>query len=238
MVSCIVVLLLKPSYIVNLLIVYVPPTLLNLYWLRERQRNRILMFAVVTTVLFAIPIELISRLADAWDVASIFPRIYGIAPIENLFYAFINFLWPLAFYEYFIDKGRFRKISSRFKILLVLYIALFVATFLFMQIDSGLLAMNYWLVGVFVLIIPLGTIAYLGSIPLRKVLIPTLFFGVVFFIHESISMELGHWWWPGEYILETSLFGHRFPVDDVIIWYVLSTPALLIGYEYFVDDNR
>lgn len=220
------------------MIVYLPPALLNLYWIKQQKRIRLFVFAITTTLLFAIPVEIISRLANAWDVLSIFPRIYGVAPLENLFYAFINFLWPLAFYEKFTDRDKQTKLSARFPILLLLYVSLFTATLFFMEVDKDLLALNYWAVGTLVLILPVTFIILRGSIKIKKIILTTLFFGLVFFIHESVSLIVGHWWWPGEYLLETQLFGHRFPIDDIIIWYILSTPALIMGYEYFVDDNK
>ncbi|MBN1331953.1 hypothetical protein JW978_03650 [Candidatus Dojkabacteria bacterium] len=236
--SCLLVLAIAPPYWLNLLIVYLPPTVVNLVWLKKDIRIRLILFAILTTFLFAIPIEIISRLANAWDVASSFPRILNIAPLENIFYAFINFLWPIAFYEYFIDKGRNKKINNRFSILLILYIALFVGTFMMFAIDKTIITLDYWVVGAIVLLTPLICFSIQGRIEIKRLIFPTLFFGFVFFIHEIVSLELGHWWWPGEYLLETTILGNRFPIDDVLIWYVISTPTLIMGYEFFVDDNR
>jgi hypothetical protein len=71
-----------------------------------------------------------------------------------------------------------------------------------------------------------------------KSLSTTLFFAGAFFIHELVSLKIGHWWWPGEYLLPINLGSIIFPIDDVIIWYFLSTPVLIGGFEFFFDDFK
>jgi hypothetical protein len=73
---------------------------------------------------------------------------------------------------------------------------------------------------------------------LKKVWLPTVFFALVFFVYEVVSLLVGSWWWPGNYLLSISILGHTFPLDDVIIWYILSTPVLIAGYEFFADDKK
>lgn len=234
--AIIIVYIFRPTYLVNLFIVYLPPSLINYFWLKK-SGHKILLFSIITVLLFAPPIELVARLADAWDVQSTLPRLFGTAPIENLIYAFFNFFWPLCFYEYFIDKDKSYKTSKKLKYLVGLYLALSLAVYVSFAIYGELIAINYWLVGVGVL---LPSILILGKNPklINKIILPTIFFGLVFFVHEVMSLELGHWWWPGEYLLPIKLFGNQFPLDDALIWYVFSTPALIGGYEFFVDDNK
>lgn len=226
----------QPSYFASLLFVYFPPMLANFYWLKG-SRTEVLVFSLATLLLFAPPIELLARSADAWDVASIFPRILGTMPLENLVYAFINFFWILCFYEYFIDKDLPAKIPRKFRILMILYLLLFISIFSLFLIDDSLAAVNYWVLGVGIMIPALAIFARKPKL-LKKTLIPTLFFMFAFFINEVVSMEVGYWWWPGEYLWAVNLLGNVFPIDDVIIWYVLSTPALIGGYEFFMDDFR
>ncbi|KXK27101.1 MAG: hypothetical protein TR69_WS6001001127, partial [candidate division WS6 bacterium OLB20] len=52
---------------------------------------RVLVFSVITVLLFAPPVELTARLADVWDVRSDLPRLLGYVPLENMVYAFFNF---------------------------------------------------------------------------------------------------------------------------------------------------
>jgi hypothetical protein len=73
---------------------------------------------------------------------------------------------------------------------------------------------------------------------LKKTLLPTLFFAGVFFIYEIVSLKIGSWWWPGEYLKTFIIFGKVFPLDDIIIWYFLSTMTLIGGYEFFADNDK
>jgi len=87
-----------------------------------------------------------------------------------------------------------------------------------------------------VLIVPSAIIFIENPGLLKKTVVPTVFFAAVFFIYEIVSLKIGSWWWPGTYLLTFQLDGKVFPLDDVLIWYCLSTPALIGGYEFFADD--
>jgi len=234
-VALLIVYLIKPPYLINILIIYCPPTLLNFYWLKN-SRGKILLFALLATILFALPIELIARLANAWDVQSLFPRLFGLVPLENILYAFFNFAWPLAFYEYFVDRDEKKKISSKWKYLMTIFIVFSVIVYSIYAYNKAIISLPYWVIGIFGLLIPFLIIYIKNPKLIKKVLLTTLFFGSVFCLHEIVSLYLGHWWWPGEYLFTINLFENVFPLDDVVIWYIFSTPTLIGGYEFFVDD--
>jgi hypothetical protein len=235
--ACILVYFWRPVYLVSIILVLVPPAVLNFLWLKK-SRFKILLFSILTTLLFAPPVEMAARLADAWDVQSILPRLFGIAPLENILFAFLNFFWVLAFYEYFVDRDLKRRISKRFRFIILGYILLFLSVFSIFFIAPNLLAVNYVLLALIILLIPGVIMFYFNPKLLKKTWLPTVFFALVFFIYEVVSLIVGSWWWPGEYILPINLVGNIFPLDDVIIWYFLSTPVLIGGYEFFVDDNK
>lgn len=235
--ACLLVYFLRPVYLVSIILVLVPPAVLNFLWLKK-SRFKILLFSILTTLLFAPPVEMAARLADVWDVQSILPRLFGIAPLENILFAFLNFFWVLAFYEYFVDRDLKRRISKRFRFIILGYILLFLSVFSIFFIAPNLLAVNYVLLALIILLIPGVIMFYFNPKLLKKTWLPTVFFALVFFIYEVVSLIVGSWWWPGEYILPINLAGNVFPLDDVIIWYFLSTPVLIGGYEFFVDDNK
>jgi hypothetical protein len=66
---------------------------------------------------------------------------------------------------------------------------------------------------------------------------PHIFFTLIIF-YEIVSLHIGSWWWPGNYMYTIVLGCKIFPVDDILIWYLLSTPALIGGYEFSVDDGK
>lgn len=235
--ACVFVYIFRPVYLASIFIVLAPPSALNFYWLK-RSRFKILVFSLAATFIFAPPVELAARLANAWDVQSVLPRIFGIAPIENLIFAFFNFFWVLSFYEYFVDRDASAKISKKFKLLVLLYCLLSVLIFLLFFINRQLISLNYCVLSAIILLAPGLIIFRRRPGLLRKIWLPTLFFAAAFFVYEAVSLAIGSWWWPGQYLLPISLAGKTFPLDDVIIWYLLSTPILIGGYEFFMDDGR
>ncbi|MFA6604301.1 MAG: hypothetical protein WCT10_05740 [Patescibacteria group bacterium] len=226
----------RPGYLFSILIVLAPPAIINWLWLRE-SRGRVLKFAAVTTILFAPPVELASRLADAWDVQSMLPRPFGVMPLENLLFAFLNFFWALSFYEYFAAGDRGGAPSKRMPVLIGLYLLLDLVVFGLFAIDPAIVAVNYVWMAVPILIVPGALIFWRRPELLPRTVPTTLFFAAVFFIYEYVSLCIGSWWWPGHYVWTTRLCGRIFPIDDVIIWYFLSTPVLIGGYEYFVVER-
>lgn len=237
LVSCLFVYIFKPVYLLSIVIVLVPPSIINFLWLKH-SRKKIFWFSIITTLLFAPPVELMARVADAWDVQSILPRLFGLAPLENILFAFLNFFWVLTFYEYFVDKDKKEKLSSKYPIIIGLYTLLAVVIFTLFFLSPGIVGVNYHFLALIVLIIPGSLLFYKKPRLLKKTILPTLFFAYVFFLYEIISVLIGSWWWPGEYLLPLNLVGNVFPLDDVIIWYFLSTPVLIGGYEFFVDNNK
>jgi len=227
----------KPTYLISIILVLVPPAITNFIWLRK-SKTKIFIFAFATAFIIAPAIELTARLANVWDVQSIIARPFGLIPIENMIFAFLNFLWVLSFYEYFVDKDSSKKISPKFKILLAIYIFCTAVIYTIFFINKDLVTLNYFAISIPLLIIP--AILIFGKNPklIKKVVKPTIFFAFVFFYYEIISLIIGSWWWPGEYIFTTSFFGKIFPLDDIIIWYFLSTPVLIGGYEFFTDNFR
>jgi len=234
--ACFFVYYFRPIYLASILIVLAPPALINFFWLKKT-KNKVLIFSLLSAPLFALPLELASRLANSWDVQSILPRFLEIAPLENLLFAFLNFFWGISFYEYFINHERNKQISQRFKYLIILFIIFSVIIYSLYFLNPALISLDYYLVAIIVLLIPLTTFLIRKPKLIKKVVWPTLFFALIFFVYETVSLQIGSWWWPGNYLWPVNYLGHVFPIDDVVIWYLLSTPALIAGYDFFVDNG-
>jgi len=238
LISSFAVFLLRPYYLFSIIIVLFPPSLYNFFLLKKNRLN-VLNFSILSLFLFAPPIELATRLKDVWNVQSILPRLFNLIPLENMLFAFINFVWVLSFYEYFIiNEKNPRKNNLRYKYLIILYIVFSSLSYFLYFTNKDFLASSYFIIALIVLIIPMSLIFYYYPKLLKKTIIPTLFFAFIFFTYEFVSLLIGSWWWPGEYIYSFLLFGHVFPLDDIIIWYFLSTPALIAGYEYFAKNHQ
>lgn len=234
--ACTLMWWLELKYFFTIIIVLLPPAILNFCWLK-RSKLKVFVFSFVATLLFAPPVELSARLADVWEVQTIFPEPLGVIPIENMIFAFLNFFWVLAFYEYFVDRDTSAKISKRFKYLVGLFCVFAVLVYSLYVYDQQIVALNYFQIALITLIIPSLIVFSIKPYLLRKTVLTTLFFATVFFAYELVALKIGNWWWPGEYLYTFVVWGEVFPLDDIIIWYFLSTPALIGGYEFFADDG-
>jgi hypothetical protein len=229
--------LIKPVYIISIFIVLAVPSIINFLWLKHSKKP-ILIFSILTGILFAPPVELMARVVNVWDVNSIFYRPFGLIPIENMVFAFLNFFWVLSFYKYFIDHDKEIKISNRFKYLISLYLIFDILIFSLYYLNSNLVGANYFTIALIILIVP-GVLLFIKNKKIfKKTIVPTFFFALVFFFYEIISLKIGSWFWPGNYFFNIKIFGETMPLDDIIIWYFMSTPVLIAGYEFFVDDNK
>ena len=225
----------KPSYFLSIIIVLEPGAILNFSWLKN-SKLKILIFSLAAGLLFAPAVELMARLKDIWDVSSIFPRPFSLIPLEDMLSAFLNFFWGLSFYEYFSGGDKNKKINHRFKYLLLIFIIFSSIIYSLYYINPQLIASNYFFIAIITLIIPEALIFYFFPKLTKRIWLSTIFFALVFFSYEVLALYLDYWWWPGEYLLSIKLFSKTFPLDDAIIWYFLSTPALIAGYEYFASD--
>jgi len=236
-IACLFIYIVQPTYFFSIIIVIVPPAVANFLWLKK-SRGKILLFSVITLLLFAPPVEIMTRLTNAWDVQSILPRPFGLIPLENMIFAFINILWPLSFYEYFVDKDKTKKISSKLKYLVGLYCLLAAIVYTLFYHNKELISLNYFVAAIPILIVPATIIFARNPKLLKKVILTTVFFAIVHFTFEMFAMKIGNWWWPGEYLYTFNISGMVYPLDDAIVWFLLSTPALIGGYEFFVDDDK
>jgi hypothetical protein len=226
----------RPNYLFSIFIVLALPTLA--VWLSlKNSRGRVFVFALFSLLLFAPPLELMARLANAWDVASVLPRLWGLAPIENLFFAWFNFWLGLSLYEFFNPEKSKGKMSKRFYWLIGLYVGFFITVAILFKINPAWVTFDYYKVAILAVLIPLTFFVWWWPALLKKSFKTTLILGTVFFVYEIIALQFGYWWWPGKYLWPIMIEGKIFPIDDVIFWYILSTPALIGGYEFFAKGR-
>lgn len=65
-----------------------------------------------------------------------------------------------------------------------------------------------------------------------------VFFFMLYLIYELTAVNLGQWYFPGEYVGWVELAGARFPFEELFFWMMLSSSAVLALYEGFVDDKK
>lgn len=73
---------------------------------------------------------------------------------------------------------------------------------------------------------------------LAKFLKTSAFFFALYLIYELTALELGQWYFPGQYVGWVELRGVRFPLEELFFWMILSAFTILALYEGFVDDEK
>lgn len=161
-------------------------------------------------------------------------------------------LYIVIFYEHFLDKQQKRSIFSFFStkneaitkpmeyfalflfalLLFFIFFAFFSPTYL--RVDYSYLAL-----GTIFGIIPLSV--FLFKFPNFSVRFSkaTLYFIFLAFVIEYVGLKLNHWTFPGTHFVGmANFFGFLIPYEEIMIYFILSTPAILSYYEFFDDDRR
>lgn len=243
----------KENFLVSTILFFGAPSL----YLALRHKNA-LKKTLLFSLLFSVPLTFIFDYLIAKDkgwhiVSTVFSfRIFNIVVVEQFIWAFLWIFYIVIFYEYFLDKQEKRSIFSFFSktkaiitkpmeyfalllftlLLFFIFIAFFSPTYL--KIDYSYLAL-----GTIFGIIPLSI--FLFKFPNFSVRFSkaTLYFVFLAFIIEYVGLKLNQWTFPGNHFVGmVSFFGFAVPYEEILIYFILSTPAVLSYYEFFDDDRR
>jgi hypothetical protein len=56
---------------------------------------------------------------------------------------------------------------------------------------------------------------------------------------EYIGLKLGHWNFPGEHFIGfANFFGFVIPYEEILFYFILFAPGVLVYYEFFDDDCK
>lgn len=243
----------RENFLISTILFFGAPAL----YLAVRHKNA-LKKTCIFSLLFSVPLTFIFDYLIAKDqgwyiVNSIFPfRIFNIVVVEQFIWAFLWVFYIVIFYEYFLDKQQKRSIFSFFSTKNAVitkqmeYFALFIFALLLFFIFFAFFSPTYLRIDYSYLV--LGTI--FGIIPLSIFLFKfpnffvrfskaTLYFIFLAFVIEYVGLKFNHWTFPGTHFIGmTNFFGFLIPYEEIMIYFVLSTPVVLSYYEFFDDDRR
>jgi hypothetical protein len=179
-------------------------------------------------------------------------RIFDLVVIEQFIWTFLWVFYIVLFYEYFFDKRNKKSIFSFFQktneiitlkmenFALLLFIIL--SFFIFLAfVDPILLTINYsyLILGVIFGIIPLSIFLFKFPNFIVRFSLVSFYFFILAAIIEYIGLRLSHWCFPGAHFLGMiRYFGFLIPYEEVILYFIFSTPIILSYYEFFDDDRR
>ena len=183
-------------------------------------------------------------------------RLFGIVAVEQFVWSFFWINYIILFYEYFLNRHKkksffyyllslFKKkggvVSKRMEFLSLFLFIVFLAFVSLVFINPLFLRIGYayfWL-GLVFGIIPLSI--FLIKFPnfLLRFSKITAYFFVLAVIVEYVGLKLNHWTFPGNHYLGIlNFFGFKIPFEEVFLYFLVSTPAILAYYEFFDDDRK
>lgn len=203
--------------------------------------KKCVLFSLCLSVPLSLCIDTLAALNGAWVVPeTVFPwKIFGVATWEVYIFGLLWAFYAILFYEH-LDNGRAdNEISPRVKYLVYLALALVSYVVVGVFFDNRLLYIPYFYlaVGIVLVVTPLGLFLLCFPHFRRKFLFVGVYFCFLLFFFEVVAVMRGQWTFPGvDFVGVLPVFGHRVPIEEILIWMVLATPALLSFYEIFTDD--
>lgn len=198
--------------------------------------------ASVTTILF----ESIAYSSGLWYELSVFDtRVFGIFPLEIVFWGMSLQLLVIAVHEYFNDdKTIFKPRWSWKNIWLVGFLSMLAILGVFSATLTSRLVVPFaiwWLVvGVAVSLVGALVLAHNSSWHIiKKSFISTLLVFPIVAIQEVVSLFNFHWVFanPTQYLATINIAGELFPLDMILLLSVMVF-GLVVVYECYLDDGK
>lgn len=250
-------LLLKTNFFVSTLLIFGFPSTYLSYKNRSSVKKSAA-FSCLFTVPFTFLFDYLISLDRGWHITnSIFNfRLFGVIALEQFVWTFLWAYQIIIFYEYFLDKQKrlppiaffeklFNKkvkiISRRMEVFSIILFTGLLGFISIILVNPALIKIGYayfWL-GLIFGIVPLSI--FLIKFPnfWKKFIGVTAYFLLIGIIIEFIGLKLNHWTFPGNnYIGIANFFGHKIPLEEIILYFIISTPAILSYYEFLDDDRK
>jgi len=235
-------LLLKANFLISIFLFLGLPSIYFSFRTPE-QIKKTLAFALIVTVPFGILFDYIATVGKAWFITStVFPfRLFGVIPIEDFIFGFFLVYSIIIFYEHFLDKGKHELVDKRMKYLLWPLIIFLLIFFIVIFTRPDLLVIPYahfWTGIVFIFLPAITFLSFFPRLLSKYVKIGSYFF-ILSLLFELTALQLHQWSFPAsKYIGWVSLFGQRFPFEELFFWLVLFSIGILSYYEFFDDDRK
>lgn len=201
---------------------------------------KIIVSSLIFGALFGFIFEFFQEFNSGYHIVStIFPKLFGVIPLDNLLGHTLMTFSTLVFYEHFVNKKTSHKISK--KIALVLVPALLVAGLIvfafYFKPEWLLLKYPYLTLGVAAIVPPIF-LALTKRGFAKDMALMVLFFFVNYFIIEIFAVKLNWWVYPGNYIgwITITFPGITFPLEELFFWMMFYAASLVSYYKLFIDN--
>jgi len=169
-------------------------------------------------------------------------RIFGVVTFEVLFWYFSYAYFIVMFYEAFLDKHCKHVLTTRQLKNLFIFFVLILAIFLWTVWTKGsFIKIPYWymVIGIIFAIIPISVTLFRFPKLLKKFFQATIYFAYLSFLWELVAVYHKQWTFPGNsFVGWVTIFGIRFPFEELFVWIILGAAGILSWYEFFDDDHK
>lgn len=200
-------------------------------------------FAVFLSIPLSVFVDTLAAINGSWVIPeSLFPfRFFGVATVEVFLFGLLWVLYAIIFYEHFFDGGqRSDTLSEQMRYLHWFSGALITYVVVGVLFAGYLLRIPYFYAaaGVVLVVTPLSVFIYAYPFFWKRFVLIIAYFFYLLLLFEIVALATGQWVFPGpDFIAFVDLLGFRVPIEELVIWMLLSTASLLAYYEYFGDDR-
>ncbi len=217
------------------------------FWLSLRTTKKVIvrttLFATVFIPFVGLIINYLAFADGSWYVPStIFPRIFGVLTLEDLFLTFFSVYFLIMCYEHFVDKEKNKPLEKKFILYFItpsiILLAIFLGIYFFHQ---NYLSIHYFyfFLGIFTVVSPIGITLFLSPKLFSKYLKVFVYFFFVNGLFEYVGASLNYWNFPEQHFLgHMNYFGCVIPIEEFVFFIGLTSVAMVSYYELFDDDIK
>lgn len=210
-------------------------------------------FSILWSVPVAIVVDILAEYNNTWNVPrTVFGfRLFGFIPIEDIIWCALLTYFVLSNYKLFFDIevnffSRIKHILNKHK-----ETDYKIGMFINLEVGLALVVLLLWIVskfqvpyyysvgGIFFAFVP--TIWFLKRFPgfLKRLLKLTALLAPQFLLFELVGLYLGQWTFTSnQFFGYIELTGIRFPLEELIVWILLSAAAIVVWFELIIDDRK
>ena len=205
----------------------------------KKHWKKIIISTLIFGALFGFIFEFIQEFNNSYHVvSSVFPKILGVVPLDNILGHIIMAFGTLVFYEHFVDRRKSSGISRHiyFVLLPTLFIIPLVLIVFFVNPELLKIPYPYLYAGV-AAIIPTIILGFSRPAFVKDMAVTAIFFFFLYFIYEIFAVKYSWWIYPGNnYIGQVSIIGITYPFEELFFWMMFYAASLVSYYELFVDE--
>jgi len=196
-----------------------------------------LVFALLVGISAVLLIDPIAETAMIWGISTIFPKLFGIIPLEQFVWGILFCYFIVQAYEVKFDKNDHKVLHERFKYFFLVAFLAFLAEvyYLIMRPNWEYI---YILGGSILFLLPITSLLIVHLNFRKKFFKSSFYTAYLFLFFELAALINGNWFFPGKYIASILIMNHAFPLEEFIFFVLLGNAGVLTFYEFFDDDRK